>query len=1494
MAKTEKDPFVGTRIREYEILEIIGKGGMGAVYRGRHIYLDEERAIKVIQSRLAGDKGFIERFIREAKILIKLRHPNLVQIFEFGTLQEDIFFMVLELIRGQSVLQRLRQKKRIPVDESIKIIREAALGLHSAHQKGIVHRDISPDNLLLVKDDSGTEITKVIDFGIAKPLFEGTQIHTVTNMFIGKLEYASPEQCGLLEEGEVIDRRSDIYSLAVTLYQMVSGRLPFYAPTPQGYLLKHASENPKPVSSLLPEGEIPPALDRIILKALSKKREVRQSSMEEFIRELDQVRITDEGKTRTFEGTIEVPVSSLNPGDVFARRYFIEKKIGEGGMGAVYKAVDKILEVPVALKIMSDKVIQSARTLERFKREVILARKVAHPNACRIYDIGESAGIHYVSMEYLEGKTLAEMLQEEGRLTPEVGVPILRQVLLALQEAHRAGVIHRDLKPQNIMVDLNQRTCIMDFGISISSDVHRVTQTGVMIGTPLYMSPEQFEDKNIDHRSDIYSMGVIMFQMFAGRLPFEATSPMAIIFAHLKSQPPKPTEFTPDLPQELEDIILKALEKEPQNRYQNVRELLHALEPLVQSTTQVGPMNREGLAHKYLAERSYSKAVKFLNSMLKTNPGNEEWIKLLNIATSEKAKRDLRRVKSLIHRKNLIQAQLLLEKMQRVHQENTRVISQVRKLEHMLQKQREQTIGAYLAEVENHIEKKDWGAALAGIESAWNLKPNDARIVQLQERVAALQQEDLAEILHARLMEAEALLREGKEDDALSSADRILKENPAYQPAELFYNRIHEARRKREAEQRIKQRLDLALQPMAINNFALAVSMLGTLLGEVAEPDFRPGLEQLYEDLQAAEAAFAKADYCAVSDGLARCEANDAKGWLSPHRKLLQQVREQAEQSDLLQRRFRELFEKGKKFYDEQQWQEATAAWKEALPLNPQDATLQQWIAAAEGRNQDEQRVRSEIALRLKQASAFASRKAFGDANKSLEECNGLLSAEYLLPDLRQQVEALRQNLAEEQEREKKRLRSIEAQLLETTQMFQRGDLQSALQKTQGLLQVEPTQEQALQLRESIQKAIQQREIGENLTRQMAGLVNLLVAEKLKELQAGLATFLTTAKSTPYEKECDLFASELKAIVQSLQENNPGEAARKVRSVVPMIPALKSHEEKLKGFARNLSGLQEKEADFNRLLERTQAAIQARDWNSAVDLMTKAKQIHPDHPEIQKQLPSAAAKLQRYTVLMKEMEKAHKDAEKQVDGEHWDQAISILSKALKQDYSDFVLDEKQGELQGLLKTAEAGRERTKRAADAAAATAAATAAAAAEKIATQQAQVPTPMTKVEQRPADTPTARQLPWKWLAIPLSLVVVGGATWYVKSEKKQELPVSTVSQPASTTPAVPVKPPEIKPQPVPVAPAVASISINALPWARIRFTAAGSGKLPVIPEGESLTPCAFSLPEGDYTIELSNDAGSKITKSVQVRSGTANTFVFNMPAYDPKAIVAQLGKP
>lgn len=281
-----KAESMGSRIRDYEILEELGKSATSRIYRGRHIYLRTERAIKIIR-RAVLDSGSTDRFLREARILGSLHHPNLVQLHEFGALDNGAFFMVLELVLGESAAVKVKRDGPLPFREAMRVVREAALGLKAAHEKGIIHRDVSPENLILSRDEDGNPITKVVDFGVAKILVDQATNLSSTMSFLGKPQYSSPEQCGFLKEGSVIDWRTDIYSLAVTFHFLLTGSLPFSSPTPQGFLVKHLTQQPVPLSGAL--SNCPPGLSEIVLKALSVDPDDRHQDMAEFLSELDRI-----------------------------------------------------------------------------------------------------------------------------------------------------------------------------------------------------------------------------------------------------------------------------------------------------------------------------------------------------------------------------------------------------------------------------------------------------------------------------------------------------------------------------------------------------------------------------------------------------------------------------------------------------------------------------------------------------------------------------------------------------------------------------------------------------------------------------------------------------------------------------------------------------------------------------------------------------------------------------------------------------------------------------------------------------------------------------------------------------------------------------------------------------------------------------------------------------------------------------------------------------
>jgi eukaryotic-like serine/threonine-protein kinase len=271
---------------------------------------------------------------------------------------------------------------------------------------------------------------------------------------------------------------------------------------------------------------------------------------------------------------------ALAPGTEFGLRYRIECLLGRGGMGAVYKAYDKELDRVVALKLVRPELTNDASSMRRFKQELLLASKISHKNILRIHDLGDVEGVKFISMAYVEGEDLHHVLKREGRLRLERALNITRQLCAALDAAHAEGVVHRDLKPQNVLIDGADNAYISDFGLakSLGEGAAMTTRTGEILGTPRYMSPEQVEGKPADHRSDIYSQGLIVYEMVTGKVPFEGDSALQVMYQRVTQKPRSPKELDPDLPDYLVRIILRCLERDPEQRYQQARDVLEDLE----------------------------------------------------------------------------------------------------------------------------------------------------------------------------------------------------------------------------------------------------------------------------------------------------------------------------------------------------------------------------------------------------------------------------------------------------------------------------------------------------------------------------------------------------------------------------------------------------------------------------------------------------------------------------------------------------------------------------------------------------------------------------------------------------------------------------------------------------------------------------------------------------------------------------------------------------
>jgi serine/threonine protein kinase len=278
------------------------------------------------------------------------------------------------------------------------------------------------------------------------------------------------------------------------------------------------------------------------------------------------------------EETLLTPILELTIGSTFAERYQIIEELGIGGMGKVYKVFDKEMGEKVVLKLLKPEIAADEKVIERFRNEVKLARKITHKNVCRMYDFNKEKDIPYITMEYISGEDLKSTIKRVGALNASKAIFIAKQICEGLAEAHRLIVIHRDLKPQNIMIDKQGNSHIMDFGIARSPMTDGLTTSGMMVGSPYYVSPEQVQGKEVDERSDIYSLGVILYEMVTGDPPFTGEIPIAVAYKHTTEKPKNPREVNDQVPEELGRVILKCLEKDMAKRYQSVQELYQELE----------------------------------------------------------------------------------------------------------------------------------------------------------------------------------------------------------------------------------------------------------------------------------------------------------------------------------------------------------------------------------------------------------------------------------------------------------------------------------------------------------------------------------------------------------------------------------------------------------------------------------------------------------------------------------------------------------------------------------------------------------------------------------------------------------------------------------------------------------------------------------------------------------------------------------------------------
>ena len=550
----------------YEILAPIAEGGMGAVYRARRILLGDEVAIKVILADVQGP-GPLERFVRESRACAQLRHPNIVSIFDYNADDPQRPFLVMELLSGPSLKEELAQRHRMPLADLQRIVPPVCSALSLAHSRGIIHRDLKPANIVAHDFSTAERVHKVVDFGVAtiRQINDATRL-TGSQQFLGTVAYAPPEQL----TGGVVDSRSDVYSLGVLLFELATGRLPFEGSDPMAVVSGHLSKAAPTLSAVCPG--LPGWLDVAVGRALAKAPEDRWQDMASFGRAMsarDAIRVSDGARA----------------GSGLLATYEIGEPLGPGRLGStVHRGVHRALGHPVAIRMLRSVTERDEAARERFLHEA-RSLQIAHPSIIQVRDYGEEGDLVYVVTDFIEGPSMRELLNEVGALPWPRLSRFVTQLLEATHVLHRRKGLLCGLSPDIVRVAVDEdseRLLISSAGIWDAQDLLGTLQEQTLRGMSLadaelrYVAPELFTGRTADVRSDVFTLGVLIYEMATGDLPFDGATLPELMGRMLTGTPRDPKELQPLLPPTATAAILTALSSAPEKRFAGAREFLAA------------------------------------------------------------------------------------------------------------------------------------------------------------------------------------------------------------------------------------------------------------------------------------------------------------------------------------------------------------------------------------------------------------------------------------------------------------------------------------------------------------------------------------------------------------------------------------------------------------------------------------------------------------------------------------------------------------------------------------------------------------------------------------------------------------------------------------------------------------------------------------------------------------------------------------------------------
>lgn len=574
------DTLLGKQLANYRVEQSLGTNGIGLHYAGTNIMLKRPVIITVLDPRYRNNRTYSERWVRDSRTVATWRHENVVKIQSIGN-YDQFDYVVADAIDGVDLGTTLAQHNaagwRLPQATVLHIGHAVAKALDFAHSRGLIHRDVKPANVILAADQR----VLLTNFGLATDLQA-----SLLRGDVGPTHYIAPEQARRSADATA---RSDIYALGMLVYEMLTGALP--SKKVAAYLSSDVLAVLDQARSTAPAERYPSGA------ALMTALEIALGIRQPVVQQVQHAARSEPAPVAVPQGTPPAPQPPIidkgrpltkpprSPGrenliGQFLDAYRLEELLGRGGMANVYRGIDIRLKRTVAIKVIRAPFRSRAEYATRFKREAQAIAQLEHPNIVRLYQYGDANGLLYMAMEYIEGKDLHQVL-EEMRTDPTSWPPrarcrLVREICTALDYAHSKGMIHRDVKPTNILIDKRGRAVLSDFGLVLLTDVGT---GGTTFGSPQFISPEQIvSSASAVPQSDLYGLGVIVYRMWTGRLPFDDPDPMVLAMQHMSETPQPPREIEPAISLRLEQVILKALAKEPTERYASGDALADALE----------------------------------------------------------------------------------------------------------------------------------------------------------------------------------------------------------------------------------------------------------------------------------------------------------------------------------------------------------------------------------------------------------------------------------------------------------------------------------------------------------------------------------------------------------------------------------------------------------------------------------------------------------------------------------------------------------------------------------------------------------------------------------------------------------------------------------------------------------------------------------------------------------------------------------------------------